>query len=92
MSLVVRCDTCGGTIVYDAAREAPCCLFCGSTSLEREVAADDTIPKPYAALTGRVDAASADQQFRQWASASWWTPSALRNSAIQLQAIFLPTW
>jgi hypothetical protein len=92
MSLVVRCESCGGTVVYDAGRRAARCLFCGSEKLNEQETSRENIPVPKTALTARVQQQDADARFRNWASESWWTPNIIRNARVQLQPMFLPAW
>lgn len=92
MSTVVQCNSCGGSVVYDAALEASRCIFCGSTEMGAPEEVGAEIPSPDAALQVHVDTASADEQYRNWATASWWTPSELRSLTIDLQMMFIPAW
>ena len=92
MNMVVQCNSCGGSVVYDAELEASRCIFCGSTEMGTPEDTSGDIPVPDAALKIHVDASRADEQYREWATASWWTPSELRNVQIELKMMFIPAW
>jgi hypothetical protein len=92
MSTVVQCNSCGGSVVYDAELEASKCIFCGSTEMGTPEDVSTEIPSPDAALQVHVDSASADDQYRSWATASWWTPKELRSLTIELKMMFIPAW
>jgi len=92
MSVVVQCNSCGGSVVYDAELEASKCIFCGSTEMGVPEEEEAKIPEPDAALQLHVDRENADGQYRAWATASWWTPKELRNLSIELKLMFIPAW
>lgn len=91
MSTVIRCDACGGSVVYDAAQEAAACLFCASVALRPE---DDGEARaaPDAMLPFEVDRDEVDASFRRWARSSWWTPEPVRRLTIELHQVLLPVW
>jgi hypothetical protein len=92
MSTVVQCNSCGGSVVYDAELEASKCIFCGSTEMGIPKDTSGEIPVPDAALTVHVDFGTAEEQYRAWATASWWTPQELRTLQIDLKMMFIPAW
>jgi hypothetical protein len=92
MSTVVQCNSCGGSVVYDAELEASKCIFCGSTEMGTPEDTSGEIPVPDAALIMHVDTVTADEQYRDWATASWWTPNELRSLQIELKIMFIPAW
>lgn len=91
MSELLRCETCGGQIVYDVRQQGAGCLFCGSTALHA-APGDDPVPVPDAVLTTLVDDATAEEAYRQWAQASWWRPAELRSLRVKLRPMHLPGW
>jgi hypothetical protein len=91
MAEVMRCDACGGGLVYDAGHEAVRCPFCGAQALHADDLAEP-IPSPEVAIPFEVSAARAEAMFRRWATKSWFRPRALRDAAVELAAVWLPAW
>lgn len=90
MTAVLRCEQCGGSVAYDAVREAARCLFCGSVALAPAV--DEPVQAPSEAIAFAVGAGVAEKAFRSWARASWWVPRELRSLRIGLHRLWLPAW
>ncbi|MCA9707440.1 MAG: hypothetical protein KDK70_16430 [Myxococcales bacterium] len=90
MTQVIRCDACGGSVVYDAGREAARCLFCGSVALHAD--GDEALASPDAMLPFEIDRQAAEQRYRRWARSSWWYPRPLRQLAVELGQLQLPVW
>jgi len=90
MTQVIQCDGCGGSVVYDAGREAARCLFCGSEALHADETSEALLPD--AMLPFEVDQATADGHYRRWARASWWRPRPLRSLKVRLEQLQLPVW
>lgn len=88
---VMECEGCGGTVVYDAAREHARCIFCASVALRPETL-DEPPPQPDVAVPFRVRPELADATFRRWARSSWWYPSELRKLTISLEQLWIPAW
>jgi len=88
---VIQCDACGGSVVYDAAREVASCVFCGSVAVHPEDLADAIAPPDQAVAfsTTREQAAKA---FAKWSRSSWWYPRELRDLSIELCDVMLPAW
>lgn len=91
MTQVIQCDACGGSVVYDAGREAARCLFCGSVALRADEG-DEAILRPDVMLPFEVDRDTADRRYRRWARSSWWYPRPLRQLAVELSELQLPVW
>ena len=91
MSEHLRCRECGGSVVYDVAVTGAACLFCGAVALSA-VPAGEPVPVPHAALPLAVAVDAANQQYRQWAQASWFYPRALRDLRVELTPMYLPAW
>lgn len=92
MSRVVQCKCCGGSVVYDVSLEASRCIFCGSTEMGLPAEQEASVPDPDAALCIKVNQDVADEQYRSWARASWWTPTELRSLQIDLCLMYIPAW
>jgi hypothetical protein len=89
--IVVRCDACGGSVAYDAAKEHARCLFCAAVALQPELL--DAPPEPpRAMLPFRVDESAAQASFRAWTRASWWRPKELRDAIATMRPLWLPAW
>jgi hypothetical protein len=91
MAEVIRCDACGGGLVYDVAHEAARCPFCGSEAVRADDLAEP-IPSPELAIPFEVSGTRAEAMFRRWATKSWFRPPALRHAAVELAAVWLPSW
>ncbi|NVB42868.1 hypothetical protein G6O69_33920 [Pseudenhygromyxa sp. WMMC2535] len=91
MSDLLRCQSCGGVVVWDARQSGAACLFCGSLTLEVQQL-EEPLPVPDAWLPMQVSAPDADDRFRAWATSSWFRPAILRTTAIELRPMLLPAW
>jgi hypothetical protein len=91
MSELLRCQACGGAVVWDAAQLGAACLFCGTVALEL-VIASEPLPTPEVVLPVGVSRATAEQSFRAWATKSWFRPPALRTAEVALHLLLLPAW
>jgi hypothetical protein len=91
MSELLRCQACGGAVVWDAAQLGAACLFCGTVALELEIASEP-VPIPEVVLPVAVSRATAEQHFRTWATKSWFRPPALRTAEVALHLLLLPAW
>jgi hypothetical protein len=91
MSELLRCQACGGAVVWDAAQLGAACLFCGTVALEL-VIASEPVPIPEVVLPVAVARATAEQRFRAWATKSWFRPPALRTAEVALHLLLLPAW
>lgn len=88
---LLRCQSCGGSVVWDAGHSGAACLFCGSVTLEVQ-ASEEPLPVPDGWLPIAVEARVADERFRAWATSSWLHPAILGTTAIQLRPMLLPAW
>jgi hypothetical protein len=91
MSELLRCQACGGAVVWDAAQLGAACLFCGTVALEL-VITSEPVPAPEVMLPVTVSHSTAEQQFRAWATKSWFRPPALRTAEVALHLLLLPAW
>ena len=89
--IVIQCDACAGSVVYDAAREVASCLFCGSVAVH-PAELGEPIPSPDTAIPFTITRTHADAEFRRWARSSWWYPKALRELSVELSDAMLPAW
>ena len=91
MTVVVRCDACGGGVVYDARAEVAACLFCASVALHPDDGSEAR-SAPQGMLSFEIDPTEADLKFRGWASGSWWYAEPVRRAAIALHQVLVPVW
>lgn len=91
MSELLRCASCGGAIVWDAAQSGAACLFCGSMALELHMLSEP-LPTPDEFLPITVTEESAERRFRTWARKSWFRPKGLDAVEIGLRPMMLPAW
>lgn len=91
MTQVIQCDACGGSVVFDAGRQAARCLFCGSVAVHADDGGE-TVLVPDAMLPFELSREDADARFRRWARSSWWHAAPLRQLSIELHALLLPVW
>lgn len=91
MTELLRCASCGGAVVWDAAQSGAACLFCGSLALELHML-EEPLPTPDEYLPLTVSAESADRRFRAWARKSWFRPKGLAGVEIALRPMLLPAW
>lgn len=88
---LLRCESCGGTVLWDAAAVEAACLFCGSRTLA-VLDPDARLPTPEQWLPMTVLASEAQARFRAWATASWFRPKELREAEVELRPMLLPVW
>ncbi len=89
----VRCQSCNAISVFDPARQAQNCEFCGSAQL---VAYEETKPafSPESVLPFAVSEATARDRIRQWYGKLWLAPRALKRRALTdtVKGLYLPYW
>lgn len=90
MSVLMQCQGCGGSVVYDAARETAACLFCGADKLQQ--CTEEDIPLPKSVIPQAINRTTAKKQYEEWATSSWWYPKALRQLSVELTPMYLPAW
>jgi hypothetical protein len=91
VSELLRCASCGGAVVWDAAQSGAACLFCGSLALELHMLTEP-LPTPDDFLPMTVTEESADRRFRAWARKSWFRPKGLDAVEVGLRPMMLPAW
>ncbi|TNE92311.1 MAG: hypothetical protein EP330_02290 [Deltaproteobacteria bacterium] len=87
----IRCDGCGGAVAARPGERLPACLFCGETALT-EVEAAEHIEQPQLFAPFLVDEDAAQAAFAKFARSSWWYPSDLASSRLDLKRLLLPAW
>lgn len=89
----VRCQSCNAISVFDAARVAQRCDFCGSPALI-EVTDIKAPIRPSALLPFKVDQGRVREDIRRWYGSHWFSPSNLGGKALTdtLHGFYLPYW
>ncbi len=89
----VRCQSCQAISVFDSARVAQNCDFCGSPSL---IAVDDVQApiRPEAVLPFLVADTKVREDIRAWYGSHWFAPNKLGTKALTdtLHGVYLPYW
>ena len=89
----VKCQSCNAISVFNPARQAQNCEFCGAAQL---VAYEETKPafRPESVLPFTVSEGSARDRIRQWYGKLWLAPNALKRRALTdtVKGIYLPYW
>jgi Zn finger protein HypA/HybF involved in hydrogenase expression len=89
----VKCQSCQAISVFDSARVAQKCDFCGSPSLLN--LEDTQAPvRPGSLLPFQVADTKVREQIRAWYGSHWFAPNALGKKALTdtLHGIYLPYW
>lgn len=89
----VRCQSCNAISVFDAARVAQRCDFCGSPALI-EVTDIKAPIRPSAMLPFKIADAAVRESIRQWYGSHWFAPNNLGGKALTdtLHGLYLPYW
>jgi hypothetical protein len=91
MSAHLRCQACGGSVIYDVAVEGAACLFCGAMALAA-APPEEPVPVPDGMIDLAIDRATAEDEYRRWAQRSWFYPRELRALTVELAPMLLPAW
>ncbi len=90
----VRCDSCGGTVVFQGTLTSTECPYCGSPiqrekvhSLTRRVPVDAVLPF-------LIDRDRARRALKEWVLSRWFAPNAFRRRGVdgRFNGIYLPYW
>ncbi len=92
MSALLRCESCGGAVVYQVEAQAGACLFCGAKTLVVAPPEDAPPQAPDSWIPTAIDPAAARERFAAWAAASWWRPKTLRDARLDLNLVLIPAW
>jgi hypothetical protein len=89
----VRCQSCNAISVFDAARVAQRCDFCGSPAL---IGVEDIKApiRPSSLLPFKVPDTKVRETIRQWYGSHWFAPNNLKGKALTdtLHGLYLPYW
>ncbi|MCX6877163.1 MAG: zinc ribbon domain-containing protein [Verrucomicrobia bacterium] len=89
----VKCESCQAISVFDAARVAQRCDFCGSPAIVPFDAVKDAI-RPESLLPVVIPATQVRDHLHTWYASRWFAPNKLRSAALTdtLQGVYLPYW
>jgi hypothetical protein len=89
----VQCKHCEAISVFEAAKQAQACEFCGSSSI---VPYEETkeIIRPESVLPFKFNEGAARDRIRKWYGELWWAPNALKKRALTdtVKGVYLPYW
>ncbi|MFN0122192.1 MAG: zinc ribbon domain-containing protein [Blastocatellia bacterium] len=89
----VKCQSCHAISVFDPARVAQRCDFCGSAQLVQYEDVKDVF-RPESMLPAKVSETQVREMIRRWYGSHWFAPNKLNDRAMtdQLHGIYLPYW
>lgn len=89
----VKCQSCQAISVFDPARVAQRCDFCGSAQLVPYEQIKAPI-SPESLLAFKVSESNVRETIREWYQSRWFSPNKLGTSAITdtVRGIYLPYW
>jgi len=89
----VRCQSCQAISVFDPARVAQRCDFCGSSSLIPYEQIKAPI-RPESLLEFKIPEARVRELIRAWYGTRWFAPDKLKSGALTdtVRGIYLPYW
>lgn len=89
----VKCQSCQAVTVFDPARAAQRCEFCGSA----QIVPYDEIKAPISPeglLAFKIAESQVRDSIRQWYGSRWFAPNRLKKAALTdtVRGIYLPYW
>ncbi len=89
----VKCQSCQAISVFDPARVAQRCDFCGSSALVPYDQIKAPI-RPESLLEFKVPETKVRESIREWYGSRFWAPNALKSRALTdtVHGIYLPYW
>jgi len=91
--VTVKCQSCQAVSVFDPARVAQQCEFCGSSSM---IPVEQQIRpiRPESLLEFKIAETQARDAARRWYGSRWFAPNALKRRALTdtVHGIYIPYW
>ena len=90
----IRCDACGGGVLFIGSLTSTECPYCGTpVQLEDVHDADDRIPV-HGVLPFLVERKTAQQNLASWIKSRWFAPNEFLERGVQgkFNGIYLPFW
>jgi hypothetical protein len=90
---MIKCQHCQAISVFDAAKQAKSCEFCGASAIVGYDETDDVI-RPEGILPIQVSEPQARDLIRGWYGKLWWAPNKLKSRAMTdtAKGMYLPYW
>jgi len=90
----VRCDSCGGTVVFEGNLASTDCPYCTSPIQLEHVHEVETRIRPDGVLPFLVDEKRARKSLRDWVHGLWFAPSDFRQADMsgRFSGVYLPFW
>jgi DNA-directed RNA polymerase subunit RPC12/RpoP len=89
----VKCQSCQAISVFDPARVAQRCDFCGSSALVPYEQIKAPI-RPESLLEFKIAEAAVREKIRGWYGSRWFAPNALKSRALTdtVHGVYVPYW
>ncbi len=89
----VKCQSCQAITVFDPARVAQRCDFCGSSALI-PVEENKAPVRPESLLEFKLPEPQIRDLVRAWYRSRWWAPNALKSRALTdtVHGLYIPYW
>lgn len=89
----VKCQSCQAISVFDPARVAQRCDFCGSSALVPYEEIKEAF-RPESLLPMQLSESQVRETIRQWYGSHFWAPGKLKNKAMtdQVHGLYIPYW
>ena len=87
----VLCGTCGGAVAMEAGRDAPRCLFCGSTTVEAKPLGED-VEHPESFVPLVISEVKVLAAMRAFARGNIFHPTEFRRANLRPRTVFVPAW
>lgn len=89
----VKCQSCQAISVFDPARVAQRCDFCGSSSLVPYEQIQAPI-RPESLLEFKVSETQVREKIRDWYGSRFWAPNAMKSRSLtdRVKGVYLPYW
>ena len=90
---MIKCNSCQAISVFDEAKQAKSCEFCGASAIVDYDETDDVI-RPEGVLPFQVSEPKARDLIRAWYGKLWWAPNKLKSKAMTdtVKGVYLPYW
>ena len=90
---MVKCNSCQAISVFDPAKQAKACEFCGASAIVDYDETNDVI-RPEGVLPFQISEVKARETIRDWYGKLWWAPNKLKSKAMTdtVKGMYLPYW
>lgn len=90
---MIKCNSCQAISVFDPAKQAKACEFCGASAIVDYDETSDVI-RPEGVMPFQVSEVKARDTIRGWYGKLWWAPNKLKSKAMTdtVKGVYLPYW